>query len=57
MEFVRKAIAAVGSFCVLGAAGTDQRFAEIGRMPPDSVWKVFLFGMVLIVLAIIWRKK
>lgn len=53
---MRKAMAVVGFICLFGAAGTDQRFTEMGQMPPDNLWIVFVIGLVLL-LPTIFRKR
>ena len=41
--------AAAGLFMLFGAAGTDQMYADVGAMPPESVGAMVAWGFVLMI--------
>lgn len=50
-RFIRLATAIAGVLCLFGAAGTDQRFSEMGQMPPESVENLLFIGLLLLIPA------
>lgn len=44
-----KITAIAGLLCLFFAAGTDQRFADMGQMPPESVGTMITVGVVLMI--------
>lgn len=56
MKIFRISTAILGGICLFGVAGTDQMYAELGQMPPDNLWIVFVIGLVLL-LPTIFRKR
>lgn len=36
MKLIRNASAVIGAVLFFGAAGTDQMYAEMGKMPPET---------------------
>ncbi len=56
MKIFRRLTAIIGGLCVFGAAGTDQRFIEAGQLPPWSVDMVYIIGLALLFVYLIWRK-
>jgi hypothetical protein len=57
MKILKTLTETMGWICVVGSAGTDQRFAEAGRMPPEGVNQIFIFGLVLLFLTNLRKRK
>lgn len=47
MSIFRRITTILGCICIFGAAGTDQMYVEWGQMPPESVGRAFVVGLVL----------
>ncbi len=57
MKIFRRITAIMGCVCILGVAGTDQHFTEMGQMPPDDLWIVFIIGFVLLIPTLIYMNR
>lgn len=49
MRFFRNICTVAGFICFLGAAGTDEFYADMRQMPPESVDTMVAWGLVLLI--------